>query len=96
MLFSETYLLTLNTTDFDAPNTNNSKIHYVISGGSRDNFVVDYTTGVIRIASHPNLTIDRFGDQYNITVLHCTIQSVPNILQMLVFCHYLARWRYIK
>lgn len=91
MLFSETSLLTLNATDLDAPNTNNSKIHYIISGGSRDNFVVDYTTGVIRIASHPNLTIDRFGDQYNITVLHCTIRSVPNRLLMFVLCYYLAR-----
>lgn len=58
----------INATDEDSVTSNNSKIHFIIGGGSRDNFAIDYTSGIINLASQANLTIDRFGNQYNITV----------------------------
>lgn len=67
-LFSGMTIVKINATDEDSITSNNSKIHFLIGGGSKDNFVIDYTTGLITLASQANLTIDRFGNQYNITV----------------------------
>ena len=43
-------------------------IRYVIHSGAKDNFVVDYKTGMISVADDVALDIQRSGDVYDIIV----------------------------
>jgi len=67
----------ISATDDDSITSKNSKIHYIIGGGSKDNFVIDYRSGLITLASHADLSIDRFGNQYNITVRTSSSHKKP-------------------
>lgn len=56
----------LNATDEDSGS--NGEIKYRIRSGSRDNFDVDSTTGVMRVANDPSFDYDEYG-KYEIQVI---------------------------
>jgi len=56
---------TLEATDGDAPVTPGGRVKYRITSGSRDHFVIEDTTGVVRVAA-PLSHIS--NPSYNITV----------------------------
>ena len=59
-------IVTVEASDNDAGN--NAQIKYVLHRGGRDNFAIDPTSGVISVATNADLDIEKFGDQYDITV----------------------------
>jgi len=57
----------VNATDLDYGI--NAAIGYQLGVGGRDNFAIDYTTGVVSVAYHANLNIKSNGqDQYSMPV----------------------------
>ena len=65
-LYSGTFIVTVSAEDDDAGL--NSQLGYVIHSGGRDNFKIDYTSGVISVANDADLDIDKFGTRYNLIV----------------------------
>lgn len=53
----------------DAPNTPNSKIFYRIESGSKDKFLIDSNTGIIKINENANLDRDLFGSFYTLKII---------------------------
>ena len=74
--FAGTQVYTLEATDRDAPVTPGGRVKYRITSGSRDHFVVQDTTGAVRVAA-PLSHIS--NPSYNITV--CPLLDVRFILR---------------
>ena len=66
---TDTSVVQVKATDMDFDN--NAKIGYVLYSGGRDNFIIDYYTGLVQVAPRANLDIERFGQQY--TMIVCTL-----------------------
>jgi hypothetical protein len=63
-------VIQVNATDLDAPNTPNSRINYMISSGSKEKFLIDPNSGIIRIAnSNTRLDRDIYGSNYTLKVV---------------------------
>ncbi len=52
----------------DADSGLNGEIGYIIRRGSKDNFVINFDTGVVSVAPDADLTIEQFGTRYEMTV----------------------------
>ena len=63
---SDTSVVQLDASDLDFGD--NSNVGYVLHSGGRDNFAIDYYTGLVQVAPHADLDIERFGRQYTMTV----------------------------
>jgi hypothetical protein len=68
-------VIQLNATDLDVGQ--NALINYIIQFGSKDNFVVDYNTGLITVAFNSDLNIERNGNLYNMTLYAVDNGSPP-------------------
>ena len=62
-------LVNVNATDLDAIDTPNSKINYRIVNGSKEKFLVDASSGMIKIMPNAQLDRDLYGDNYTIEVV---------------------------
>lgn len=62
-------VLRVNATDIDAVGTPNSKVNYRIVNGSKEKFLIDANSGVIKII--PNASLDRelYGKNYTIEIV---------------------------
>jgi len=79
--------ITVNATDLDAGE--NSRLKYIINFGSRDNFVIDYYTGAMKVAPNADLSIEKYGNQYNITVIAVDNGSPPQTGTAMVYINVL-------
>ena len=62
----DTTVVTVAATDSDAGQ--NGVVNYVVQSGAKDNFQVDFDTGLITVATGADLDIERFGDNYRMIV----------------------------
>jgi len=64
---SGTYVITLEASDEDAPVTPGGQVKYRFLSGSRDQFSINETTGVVTVGPHTPL-LRATQDLYNISV----------------------------
>lgn len=73
--------------DYDAPNTQNSKVNYRIENGGLDKFFIDQNSGVIRIKENSNLDRDLFGSFYTLKIVATDFGSIglnkPNLSKII-------------
>lgn len=62
--------MTISASDLDAGQ--NGQVNYVVQSGAKDNFQVDFNSGVVRVADGADLDIERNGDQYRMIVSNRT------------------------
>jgi len=79
----DTSVIQVNATDLDAGD--NARLKYLIVFGSRDNFVIDYYTGTIKVSPKADLSIEKFGNLYNITVNAVDFGSPPETGTAMVY-----------
>ena len=79
-------MVQLDASDMDFGN--NAKVGYVLHSGGRDNFAIDYYTGLVHVAPLADLDIERFGRLYTMTVrkfcMSLAIASGINGLKVLI------------
>ncbi|XP_015781899.1 cadherin-23 [Tetranychus urticae] len=60
-----TVVITVKATDPDGPD---SKLRYSLIAGAKDNFIIDPSTGEVKVSSAANLDRDLYGKEYSLTV----------------------------
>ncbi|XP_053214575.1 cadherin-23-like [Panonychus citri] len=60
-----TVIITVKATDPDGPD---AKLRYSLIAGAKDNFIIDPTTGEVKVSSSANLDRDLYGGEYTLTV----------------------------